>query len=488
LHEDRAEGLQEDLETAKATIAYSAEQQEESVKAMDLLRLQVEEANTQEQSARRRLEELERQLGDLRAASAASNSIGDAELGRLQTEARQFGIITRDRSLLRLFHDLKKSASSPLTVLLLGEPGTGKELFARAVHRLSPRSAKTFVAVNMAAISPELFESELFGHTKGSFTGAMGDRRGYFMLADHGTIFLDEIGDLRMDHQSKLLRVLQDKSFYRVGATTPTTVDVRIVAATNRDLQKGVSEGWFREDLYFRLMGMVFHLPPLRKRTGDIPLLADIFLNQFADQLGKPMSRLTNEALRALTEHDWKGNVRELRHCLEQAATLNDGPLLTGDSLRLGEEQAQSSRRIGPTVPDRAGDVAVLNCLRRHGFDMQSTAKTLGWDRSTVTQRLKGLCFQALVEANGDQAKAALAIAGDPSHLRTAELKLKDYYGHLQSVIEPFANVEEALIDCRRRFKNLPERHFSSVETLVLRHFQRNRRVPFGDQAKHVEA
>jgi hypothetical protein len=200
------------------------------------------------------------------------------------------------------------------------------------------------------------------------------------------------------------------------------------------------------------------------------------------------VSRLTNEALRALTEHDWKGNVRELRHCLEQAATLNDGPLLTGDSLRLGEEQAQSSRRIGPTVPDRAGDAAVLNCLRRHGFDMQSTAKTLGWDRSTVTQRLKGLCFQALVEANGDQAKAALAIAGDPSHLRTAELKLKDYYGHLQSVIEPFANVEEALIDCRRRFKNLPERHFSSVETLVLRHFQRNRRVPFGDQAKHVEA
>ncbi len=489
LHEDRAEGLQEDLETAKATIVYSAEQQEELVKAMNLLRLQVEEANTQEQSARRRLEELERQLGDLRAASAASSSsIGDVELGRLQTEARQFGIITQDRSLLRLFHDLKKSASSPLTVLLLGEPGTGKELFARAVHRLSPRSGKTFVAVNMAAISPELFESELFGHTKGSFTGAMGDRRGYFMLADHGTIFLDEIGDLRMDHQSKLLRVLQDKSFYRVGATTPTTVDVRIVAATNRDLQKGVSEGWFREDLYFRLTGMVFHLPPLRERTGDIPLLADIFLNQVADQLGKPVPRLTNEALRALTEHDWKGNVRELRHCLEQAVTLNDGPLLTGDSLRLGEEQAQSSRRIGPTVPDRAGDAVVLNCLRRHGFDMQSTAKTLGWDRSTVTQRLKGLCFQALVEANGDQAKAALAIAGDPSHLRTAELKLKDYYGHLQSVIEPFANVEEALIDCRRRFKNLPERHFSSVETLVLRHFQRNRRVPFGDQAKQVEA
>ena len=480
LHEDRAEALQEDLDTANAAIAFSAGQQEELTRTTNLLQLQIAEAQGQEQDARRHLQELERQLGDLRAAGTVSSAIRDAELNRLQVESRQFGILTQDRSLLRLFHDVKKSAQSSLTVLLLGEPGTGKELFAHAIHRLSPRSGKTFIAVNMAAISPELFESELFGHMRGSFTGATGDRRGYFGLADHGTIFLDEIGDLRMDHQSKLLRVLQDKSFYRVGATTPTTVDIRIVAATNRDLQKGVSEGWFREDLYFRLNGMVFHLPPLRERTGDIPLLADIFLNQLAEQIGKPVSQLTNEALRALTEHDWKGNVRELRHCIEQAITLNDGPLLTRDSLRLGEGRGPARGHTGQTVPDLAGDAAVLNCLRRHGFDMQSTAQTLGWDRSTVTQRLKGLCFQALVEANGDQAKAGLTIAGNPSHLRTAELKLRDYYDHLQSVIEPFATAEEALVDCRRRFKNLPERHFSSVEMLVRRHFEQNRPVPRG--------
>ncbi len=471
LREDRAEALQEDLEAARTTIAHSAGQQEELARTTELLRLQIAETRNQEQEARQYLEGLEQQLADLRAATTVSNTIGDAELARLQTESGHFGIITQDPVLLRLFHDLKKSAKSQLTVLLLGEPGTGKELFASAVHRLSLRSGKTFVAVNMAAISPELFESELFGHMKGSFTGATADRRGYFGLADHGTIFLDEIGDLRMDHQSKLLRVLQDKSFYRVGATAPTTVDVRIVAATNRDLQKGVSEGWFREDLYFRLTGMVFHLPPLRQRRGDLPLLTDIFLSQMSDQLRRPVPKLTNEALRALLDHEWRGNVRELRHCLEQAVTLNDGPFLTKESLRLGDERASTTERTKQIFPDPAGDSAVLNCLRTHDFDMQATATTLGWDRSTVTQRLKGLCFQALVESNGDQTKAALTIAGNSSHLRIAELKLRDYYSHLQSVIEPFSTTEEALVDCRRRFKNLPDRHFTAVETLVRRYF-----------------
>jgi len=383
---------------------------------------------------------------------------------------------------LRLYRDLKKGAKSPLTVLVLGEPGTGKELFARAVHRLSPRTGKTFIAVNMAAISPELFESELFGHSKGSFTGATADRRGYFELANHGTIFLDEIGDLRLDHQSKLLRVLQERSFYRVGATIPTTVDVRIVAATNRDLQRGVSEGWFREDLYFRLTGLVFRLPPLRERTGDVPILAEIFLAEIAGQMGKPVPKLSNEALRALVEQEWRGNVREFRHCLEQAIALNDGPLLTKESLRLGHASAPPAGQAKPSqiLPDPASDAAVLNCLRQHGFDMQATATTLGWDRSTVTQRLKGLCFQALVEANGNQAQAAATLAGDPSLTRTVELKLMDYYDHLLTTIQPFVTVAEALLDCKRRFKNLPDRHFRSVETLVRQHFRQDRPTSLG--------
>jgi transcriptional regulator with PAS, ATPase and Fis domain len=475
LRENRAEALQEDLEAARAAAAHSAGRQEELAGATESLRSQIAEAQAQEQTARLQLQQLERQLHDLRAADTDSGTVGDAELDQLRSECSQLGIRTQDSALLRMFRDVKKGAKSPLTVLLLGEPGTGKELFARAVHRLSPRAGKTFIAVNMAAISPELFESELFGHMKGSFTGATADRRGYFELANHGTIFLDEIGDLRLDHQSKLLRVLQEKSFYRVGATAPTTVDVRIVAATNRDLQRGVSEGWFREDLYFRLKGLVFRLPPLRDRTGDIPIIAETCLADIAKEMGRPVPKLSNDAMHILSEYEWPGNVRELRHALERAVTLSDGPVLTKTSFYLEGPLTvhESARTTTATVlPDPAGDTAVLNCLRQQGFDMQATARALGWDRSTVTQRLKGLCFQALVESNGDQAKAAMAIAGDPGHLRTVELKLMDYHNHLLSVIEPFKSADEALADCRRRFKNLPDRHFASVETLVRQHFR----------------
>jgi len=471
LRENRAEALEEDLEAAKAAVTQSTAQQEELARSTESLRSQISDAQIQEQVARRQLAQLECQLHDLGATSADSGAIGDAELDQLKQECRPHDIITQDPALLRMFRDVKKGAASPLTVLFLGEPGTGKELFARAVHRLSPRANKTFIAVNMAAISPELFESELFGHMKGSFTGASTDRRGYFELANRGTIFLDEIGDLRLDHQSKLLRVLQEKSFYRVGATVPTTVDVRVVAATNRDLQRGVSEGWFREDLYFRLKGIVFRLPPLRERTGDIPILADAMLADIAEDMGRPVPKLSNDALRVLSEHGWPGNVRELRHALERAVALNDGPLLTKNSFSFeeGSREGKEGTKTA-TLPDSASDSAVLDCLRQHGFDMQATAKTLGWDRSTVTQRLKGLCFQALVEYHGNSLKAATAIAGDPSQVRTVELKLSDYYKHLLSVIEPFKSADEALAECRRRFKNLPDRHFASVESLIRQH------------------
>ena len=471
--ETAVESLEEDLESARAGMSHSASREAESTRLAAELQLKIADAQAQEEATRERMEELERQLQGMRAATIASAPLGNAEQELLRRECGQLGIITRTAAILAMFRDLKKGARSTVTVLITGEPGTGKELFARAVHRLSPRAPKPFIAVNMAAISPELFESELFGHVRGSFTGALTDRKGYFELAHHGTIFLDEIGDLRLDHQSKLLRVLQDRTFYRVGATTPTTVDVRIVAATNKDLQRGVSEGWFREDLYFRLKGLVLHLPPLRDRPDDIPPLAEACVQEAAKQPAHANLRLSEDAMATLRQHAWKGNVRELLQCLEQAIALTDGPIITTADLRLSGQPSPTVVVTGsePLLPDPAGDIAVLNQLRQHRFDMQATAKALGWDRSTVTQRLKGLCFQALVESGRDQAKAASALAGDPSLLRTVELKLMDYYGHLLETITPFTTAEEALLDCKRRFKNLPERHFKSVEALVRQHF-----------------
>lgn len=471
--ETAVESLEEDLESARASMSHSVSKEAESSRLAAELQLKIAEAQAQEDATRQRMAALEQQLQGMRAATITAEPLGNVEQDALRLECEQAGMITRHPAILTMFRDLKKGARTTVTVLITGEAGTGKELCARAIHRLSPRAAKPFIAVNMAAISPELFESELFGHVRGSFTGAHADRKGYFELAHLGTIFLDEIGDLRLDHQSKLLRVLQDRSFYRVGATTPTTVDVRIVAATNKDLQRGVSEGWFREDLYFRLKGLVLDLPPLRERRDDIPLIAEAYLHEAANHNHQSSMRLSEEAVSTLMQQSWPGNVRELRQCLEQAMALSDSPILSAADLRLSGPASPKTGTSGaaPLLPDPAGDLAVLQQLRQQRFDMQATAKALGWDRSTVTQRLKGLCFQALVDASGDQAKAAASLAGDPSLLRTVELKLMDYYGHLMETIAPFTNVDDALLDCKRRFKNLPERHFKSVEVLVRRHF-----------------
>ncbi|HXH07948.1 MAG TPA: sigma-54 dependent transcriptional regulator, partial [Vicinamibacterales bacterium] len=386
------------------------------------------------------------------------------------------GILTREPAVLALYRDLVKAAPTSLPVLLLGEPGTGKELFARAAHRLSPRAAGPFVAVNMAAISPELFESELFGHVRGAFTGATTDRRGHFETAHRGTIFLDEVGDLRPEHQVKLLRVLQEGSFHRVGASRPTTVDVRVVAATNRDLERGVAEGWFREDLYFRLKGLVLRLPPLRERPRDLLPLARHLVAEAGRELGRAGLALSEEAARALEAHAWPGNVRELQNALRQAVALAEGPVIRRGDLRLAVADS-AARPPAPSpleaVAEAGSDAAVLACLREHRFDMQASARALGWDRSTVTQRLKGLGFRALVECDGDLRRAAAGLAGDPELAEAVEVKLREYAQHLYRSIESLDSADAALAACRRRFKNLPDRHFRSLELLVRRHFER---------------
>src|SRR5262249_53995642 len=226
-------------------------------------------------------------------------------------------------------------------------------------------------------------------------------------------------------------------------------------------------EGWFREDLYFRLKGFVLHLPPLRERPADVPLLATRFVEEAAAEMGRPGLEISEAALAALAAHDWPGNVRELQHCLRRAPALSRSLVIRAEDLRLPAP--------GPRKEEADGDAAVLATLRRHGFDMQVTARALGWDRSTVTQRLKGLGFRALVEAGGDRDQAALALAGDPRLARTVALKLREDHQHLLRPVVGVDTPGAAIAARRRRFKNLPERHFRSLEILVRQHLAGSR-------------
>src|SRR5690606_7651305 len=278
------------------------------------------------------------------------------------------------------------------------------EVFANAAHALSPRHRGPFISVNMAAIRSELFEGELFGHVKGAFTGAVG-RTGYIEAAHGGTQFLDEVGDLPFDLQAKLLRFLEDGSFHRVGESRLTRVDVRIIAATNRELKKEMQAGRYREDLYYRLRSIVFTLPPLRQRTHeDRLLLAHSFLQDFCRQQQRTPLAFTQGALEAISKYSWPGNIRELRQTVVQAVALANDSLITEADLHLYPSPTPAFEGGGQGKEEwgRLEDSMVLECLRRYKFDMQATAKALGWDRSTVTQRLKGLGFQALVASQGN--------------------------------------------------------------------------------------
>jgi DNA-binding NtrC family response regulator len=241
-----------------------------------------------------------------------------------QKRYRLPAIIGDSPPIAEVSHAIQRVAATDSTVLLQGESGTGKELFARAIHQLSPRRDRPFVAINCAAIPETLIENELFGHEKGAFTGATGRQLGKFELADLGTIFLDEIGELGFGVQSKILRVLQERRFERIGGSASIDVDVRVICATNRNLEEAVKSGAFRDDLFFRINVFPVTIPPLRVRRPDIDALADFFVSRFARELNRPGLKMTDEARAALREYDWPGNIRELQNCIERAAILCD--------------------------------------------------------------------------------------------------------------------------------------------------------------------
>ena len=303
-------------------------------------------------------------------------------------------IIGKSKALTDALDLLKKAAPTKATVLITGESGTGKELFAKALHHLSPRKDGPFVAVNCAAIPKDLLESELFGHEKGSFTGAEARRLGKFELADKGTLFLDEVGEMALSLQAKLLRALQGDMIERVGGAEPFSVDVRVVAASNRDLERSVREGNFREDLYYRLNVFPVRIPPLRDRRDDIRILAEYFIGKYASELKKGRFTISGEALNLLSEMEWKGNVRELANCMERAVIIADGGEIGPDHLGLAKKTADDEPSGGlqraASVAAKAAEIeAIKSALAASGGNKSRASELLGVSYKTLLTKIK---------------------------------------------------------------------------------------------------
>ncbi|UCF39177.1 MAG: sigma-54-dependent Fis family transcriptional regulator [Acidobacteriota bacterium] len=311
-------------------------------------------------------------------------------------------LIGKSEAMQRTFDLISHVGPSRSTVLIEGESGTGKELVAKAIHNCSPRSDKPFVALNSGSIPADLLESELFGHVKGAFTGAVSTKKGLFEIADTGTVFLDEIGTLPMQTQAKLLRVIQEREFRRVGGLENIRVDVRIVAATNIDLREAVERGEFRDDLYYRLNVITIHLPPLRERKDDIPLLAEYFLNRFCEADGREPCTLDQNALKLLIEYDWPGNVRELENAIERAVVLvpEDGVITQAIFPRdILDSTSVSLSRLGLSANGASLKDLVLEfeknliitALKKAEWNQKKAASMLKVNPTTLNEKLKRL-------------------------------------------------------------------------------------------------
>ncbi|WP_022853398.1 sigma-54-dependent transcriptional regulator [Thermodesulfatator atlanticus] len=309
--------------------------------------------------------------------------------------SRFMGIIGKSPAMQRIFDLLPRVAKAPSNVLIMGESGTGKELVARAIHELSPRREKSFVVVNCGGIPPNLLESELFGYKAGAFTGATKDKEGLFLKAHQGTIFLDEIGELPLEMQVKLLRVVQEKSIMPLGATKEIKIDVRIISATNRDLEKEVLAGNFREDLFYRLNVITLTLPPLRERKEDIPLLVEHFLKKYSEKMGKKIEGISDFALKALMEYDFPGNVRELENIIERSVALESGPLILPESLILSRKKIEKSTKDPAEIelPPEGLDLEDLLARIESSLLKQALERTRG--NKTEAAKLLGLNFRS---------------------------------------------------------------------------------------------
>ncbi len=339
-------------------------------------------------SERKRAEEALRQVSELKERLAEEKLYLEEEI---RTEYNFEEIVGESVALKRILKQVETVAPTEATVMILGETGTGKELIARAIHHLSPRHERTFVKLNCAAIPGGLLESELFGHEKGAFTGAISQKIGRLELAHRGTLFLDEVGDIPLELQPKLLRVLQEKEFERLGSTRTIPVDARLVAATNRDLEQMLKDRQFRSDLYYRLRVFPITIPPLRDRQQDIPILVRYFAQKHARRMNKKIETIPHDAMQVLTRWHWPGNVRELANFVERAVILSRGPVL---QLPLAELKAAESETAPSSTLEAAEREHILRVLREtkgviagpHG-----AAAKLGLNRSTLNSKMRKL-------------------------------------------------------------------------------------------------
>lgn len=428
--------------------------------------------------------ELQHELESLRATEDQSNLILNLEktydeVRELSSEFEDFsdfsieeniaieleGIVyTKGGKMEELISIVKKVAPSDAPVLITGESGTGKELIAMAIHKLSDRKDKKFVTINCSAVPETLLESELFGYEKGAFTGATQRKKGLFEVADEGTIFLDEIAETNLSFQTKILRILQSGEFNRVGGTEIIKTNVRIIAATNRDIEKAVREGIFREDLYYRLNVVRIHLPPLRERKEDIPFLVEHFLRKFKSADIK----VSHAVMSALLNYEWPGNIRQLENAIKRATIFakSDGRKL----IQLKDLPEEIAKSVKGKI-DIEEKILVL--LRKKNFSYSSiseTANELGLNRGTVGEYLRGICFKNLYECKFDITKASLKIAnGDPD---TSEKVKKKLIEHVKNLIENIANSrseDEIKLIIRQKYKNLPLRYHPYLEEFAIR-------------------
>lgn len=432
----------------------------------------LEEKNSQLQTY---CESMEDRVRDLQLHQVQSGAPLEKFFMRLMEECRAFGIITINRQFLETFNTLKQYAQVPSHVIILGESGTGKELFAHALHSMSLRCEENFVPVNMAAIPKDLVESELFGHVKGAFTGAIQNKKGKFPQAHRGTIFLDEIGDTELNIQVKLLRVLQESMVQPVGGD-PFYIDARVVSATHKDLKKNVEQGFFREDLFYRLSTLTLTLPPLRDRKDDIPILVQYFVKKYCEEFGKKILGISDQAMKILQANVWRGNIRELENVIQRGITMAAQEIIQEKDLGLDDGHYQ----ITESEPDQKtkeglNDEDFLAILRENGCEINSTSAKLNMSRNTVASRFKGICFDLLVKHQLDSQKVCDEISGGCGHEDLIMQKIVEYHDNLIKSVKDYEDMEEAVDSVIKRSKNIPSQYRPAIAQLIEDYFSNKR-------------